>query len=304
MNAEARDPGDAAAHEQVGDALLERGLVGRVDEVHAPGGRGRRARARSRRAPARRARSRGPRRRRSRAARPAPSAITIRVVAMPLAISPATYGKRTPCASRTSDRPATRGTARAASPAAGDRRRAAACGGTSSPPSPSPTAPLAPSRTTCTGSRTRVNAAASPRASHAGPAAAAALQLPMPDCKFMKDGLRIPRHDAHWPVKPPQQHDVRTRPWNSKTVVTNSVASPEPTSGSTDRDPRAQYIPRCTRAISRARSFVLPAVLVAAAAAIAITVAIDFCARFLDAQNKPITGLTVNLTANETGSNR
>lgn len=32
--------------------------------------------------------------------------------------------------------------------------------------------------------------------------------------------------------------------------------------------------------------------------------ATDFCARFLDPQNKPITGLTVNLTANETGANR
>ena len=182
------DPGDAAAQEQVRHPLLERGLVGRVDEVHAPGGA-------------------IPERALDLVDRPLDALEGEAGGAEEAEQLGLRHGDHHPRRGdavghlpddvreahavhfrRTSDRRATRGTARAASPAADDRRPGAVCGGTNSPPSPSPTAPLAPSRTTCTGSRTRVSAAASPRASHAGPAAAAALQLPMPGRDAMVDG--------------------------------------------------------------------------------------------------------------------
>ena len=83
-----RDAGNAAPQQQLGDALLERGLVRRVDEVHAPV------------APYPRARVASSSTARSTSGNPRPAApkkpsiparaiaITIRVVAMPFAISP------------------------------------------------------------------------------------------------------------------------------------------------------------------------------------------------------------------------
>lgn len=96
------------------------------------------------------------------------SSMTMRVVAMPLAISPPTYGKRTPCASQNERSPSHSGYSAGNEPSSSNALSPAGPTRAMSPSIARPTVPRAASRTTCTGSRTRRTAAAIPAGSNAG----------------------------------------------------------------------------------------------------------------------------------------